>query len=623
MSVPLSEIPVAYCDSLEALRQAWKEGLPRDARIRTASPAVHSAGINTVESLEAAPRKIDLSEYWEGGSDLTREAFQALSGQVDTAEIALLGARSMLFVHRALQKATRLDADDFTQPRAALLVDAPSTQLDALLNGPWPAFFVEHERYAERRYAVHLAPQPEVVAPPLRLKLRQIDLPRLFYFAGIRLKGRLAALTGRRALIFRENELVEDVVCSLMRHGYTPLRLDNVNTVADAEPKLLDRAEAVLRPTIDRFLDRWFVREVHGAARRMVRTEMSRFLGTHAATRVAWRGQLRGLRTRRTVLVTNFPGGPEGVSLAETCREMGISFIVAQHGVTREISDTHRPIEVYFENGTSDLFLTFNQRAQELTEASPFARGHVRTVGLPRAYRRLSRRQGQNRDFPILYISTALMKGNVNLATGGASDIDRVVRERAIVNNVLAHLPQKVLYKTYPSRDRYVDTDPLYDDLERHANVGVFRHNVDLRYFIREHQVLIASRATSTIGWCLMADRPLVFINFPDDSPLSPDARAAFEAGVFVFDWTSSDMLDDLRAFLSRPIEMIRADWQAKARKREQLIRDFITPYRSGAGRRGAAAVLEASSNGGGRDGPACHKPQPNRASLEANQWTK
>ena len=623
MSISLSEIPVAYCDSLDALRQAWADGLPRDAQVRTASPALYAAGIETVEPLEAARRRVDLSAYWAGCSDLTRDVFEALAAEAETAEIALLAARSMLLVHKKLQKATQLDASDFAEPRAALLVETSSPEFDALLNAPWPAFFAEHNRFVERRYTVQLPPQAETVETPLRLKLRQIDFSRLLYSAGIRLRGHLATLTGRRALIFRENELVEDVVCSLMRHGYAPRRLDKVTTAATAAPDRLDRTEAVLKPIINRFLQRWFVPDVHGAARNMVRAELARSLAIHAVTRTAWREELRRQKSRRTIVITNFPGGPEGVSLAETCREMGVPFVVTQHGVTREISNTHQPIQVYFENCTSDLFLTFNERARELTEASPFARGEVRTVGLPRAFGRLSRRQAANREFPLLYISTALMKGNVNLANSGVSDIERVERERAIVKDVLAQLPRKVLYKTYPSRDRYVDSDPLFDDLARQTNVGVFRHHIDLRYFIHEHEILIASRATSTISWCLMTDRPFVFIDFPDDSPLAPEARAAFEAGVFVFDWARPDMLKDLRAFLSRPIETIRADWLAKAQHRERLIQDFLTPHRGGAGRRGAAAVLEAVGNSVETGDPVRRNPLANRASKEATQWTK
>lgn len=591
----LASVPVAYCDSLEALEAAWADGFSRSARVRTASPAVYAAGIEGVERLEDSPRKVDHAAYWMAGSTLTRSTYAALDRQANTARMALLASRCLLMLHRRLQKATYLGPMDFSEPRAAFMVSTGSVAHDEVLNAPWSAFFTEHDQYTERLYPV----RTDVFSanePRRWQKFHRFHISRLCYAAAVRLTWPFGALSRRRVLVFRENELVEDVVRGLVLHGYAARRLKPVSVSREGAYSELESLVEGVQPVLQGFLDQWFTPEVHAAAQRMFRNDLAGDLKTYWAGRGGWLEALQPYERDKTVLLTNFPGSAEAIALADSCHELHIPVVAAQHGITREISAVHSPIEVFFENGVADLFLVFNEAAQRITDASPFRLGHSQTVGLSSAYGRMAGRRRRNANFPILYISTALMKGNVNLATGGASDFLRSERERAILEQVLSRLPHNVLYKSYPSRDRYVDPDPLFAEIDRYSNVARFNDRVDLRYFAHEHELLIASRATSTIGWCLMADRPLVFIDSPDDSPLSKRARQLFDAGLFVFDWRDPDMLSALRMFLSQPLAEIKSQWKERAQDRALLIRQLVSATSTGAGRRGAHAIKDLQS---------------------------
>ena len=591
----LAGVPVAYCDSLEALQRARAEGLSKAARVRTASPVVYDAGLPGVERLEDTPHKVDLADYWQAASDLTRSVHSALERRPATARSALLASRSALSFHRAMQKATTLASDDFSEPRAGLLVATGSAGHDAILNAPWSDYFAGHNRYFERRYPVR-ANQAVTDDANWLQKWRRLTWSRLVYAGLIRLSDPLGALTGCRVLVFRENELVEDVVRALAIRGYAAQRLRSpVPEDANVSSEVDDVSDAA-RPAVQNFLDRWFTPEVHGAAWPMFRRTLTDNLQTYAATRVAWLKELEPYARGRAVMLTNFPGGADAISLADSCRKLGIPVVAAQHGVTREISAAHGPIEVFFENGVADLFLVFNEAARRISDASPFARGSSHAVGMPGAYSRSGIFRRRNRRFPILYVSTALMKGNINLATGGASDIKRFQREVALLEHVLGRLPHEILFKSYPSRDRYLGEDPLHRRIANYKNVTLFNKHIDLRYFASEHDVLIASRATSTIGWCLMANRPLVLVDYGDDSPLSAQVRPHFEAGLFLFDWNAPGMFDDLRAFLSQPLAKIRDQWKAKGSQREKLMRNFLSSHSTGAGERSARAIIDLRS---------------------------
>ena len=184
------------------------------------------------------------------------------------------------------------------------------------------------------------------------------------------------------------------------------------------------------------------------------------------------------------------------------------------------------------------------------------------------------------------------MAGNINHYCGGVSDVERSRRELALIDSMLALLPHGVRYKTYPARDVYADPDPVLAALARHPCIDLFDEDTDLRYMIRRHRVVVTARATSTIGWCIMADRPVVFINHPDHAPLRPAVREVFDSGLFLFDWQGETTLDRLRAFLSRPLAEIEDDWHARRAARAILRRDLVCGPEGLAGRRARDLIL-------------------------------
>lgn len=143
-------------------------------------------------------------------------------------------------------------------------------------------------------------------------------------------------------------------------------------------------------------------------------------------------------------------------------------------------------------------------------------------------------------------------------------------------------------YKPYPE-SRYLDPDPVLERAEKAANITIFPHGDDLRYLLADCRIVVTSRASSTLGWCAASGKPLVYIDLPSQKPLWPDARDAFDAGFFVFDASSPDMHDQLRAFLSQPIEKIESQWAERRDAREAALVKFVGALDGKAGRRAAA----------------------------------
>ena len=193
---------------------------------------------------------------------------------------------------------------------------------------------------------------------------------------------------------------------------------------------------------------------------------------------------------------------------------------------------------------------------------------------MPKDYRRLIGRRSARTDMPVWYVRTALYQSNLGRMHRGLADPAMCERERLLVKRVFARIPHKVAYKPYPAI-RYLDPDPVETLVKATPNMTLYEGRMDLRYVVAGARLLVTAGATSTLSWCLMAARPLVFLDSDDFMPLRPEVRVALEEAVFVVDIGEAGAAERLHRLLSRPFEEIEAEWHAKAEPR----RAFITHY--------------------------------------------
>lgn len=589
----LAKFSDAFCDSLEVLEQAWAAGLPRSARIRTSSPALAMAGF---APLESDPARI--GAYWDDGKALTIALFEAAKGIGLPQERALMTARAGLRAHRIFAKALFLTEDDFHQPRLALMADTGNSDGNALLNPAWHSILSANPDFTVASFPAGRGKSAALPPPPsLSYRLRLFNLAGLGTKVLERFWTRFDCRKGRpRVLIARENELLVEAAFAIGRSGAL-LRTLGKPPKVEAEPMAIDQLIAATHPAIEAFGARWYCPSAGPGFAAAFREGVQQVASEYGMALPGYRKLLAAEKSRGpSVIVTNFPGTPAMTAMVSAAREAAIPVVAFQHGVTREICANHGTTSVNYENGVADLFLCYNQAAVDVSDGSPFRFGRSVAVGMPAIFNRLGLFSRQNRQHPILYVNTAVPAGNVNMLSGGVSDIDRTRREIALIDNVLGRLPHGVLYKTYPARDRYTDPDPIPMAARVHANMGVFDRPVDLRYMIGEHRLIITARASSTTSWCMMANRPLIFLDIPDHAPFRPEVREAFAEGNFLFPWEGTTEPEGLVDFLSRPIEEIEKEWKAKAPARQRFRERYLSMAQGRAGVRAAAIIRELVS---------------------------
>ena len=311
----------------------------------------------------------------------------------------------------------------------------------------------------------------------------------------------------------------------------------------------------------------------------------------------AWFGKSGG------VILTNGLYGAAGAQAYGLCRRRGIKVVEFEHGVTAGISALTDTKLSEGDIPGGDLTLVCAERS-----ARAFASGQQKAmraiaIGLPDCVRRIQRRPLQRflarralalsrDDFGIMHVSTLPYYGNHRAGLGTPSETTTFNIDRDSIEKVYANLRHKVIFKQYPTQ-RF-PFEPGYEKLFSIApNVRVTKRE-DFRYIRAAADVIVTMTPTSTLGWCVGAGKPLVWLDSKIINPLSSAAlRDAFRASFLFVDLDREDWPAQLRALLDRDPAAILADWERRRSPRESLLREFMIGPDGSPGRRAAGLVLD------------------------------
>ena len=395
-------------------------------------------------------------------------------------------------------------------------------------------------------------------------------------------------------LIPSENSLIKEASWCLARMGYRPVtvskqRFTSSRLAAEEELSLGKLVSPVFReilaPEMNEASTEWFLKAFVG--------RVSRALDEYKCATTYWRRYFDGSDAKNLqAVVTNYNARPDGEALYDVCAQLNIPHVAVEHGTGIGFSPIFEKTPYAHEIATCDLYLTYNKQAERLLQENRFSRGAPRSVGLPRDLAFVGHRNsGVNAAPPICYVSCQALMGNVmRPIAGGVTEQESVAWEIGIVDKVLSRLPHKVLFKPYRSV-RYPDGNPIHDAARNRDNIEVFEQRIDLRYLLGRTRLLIVSHAASTLSWCLLSRRPVVFLDSEEQSPLYPDVREALRQGTFWFDADAPRFTERLRDFLSRPLEDIEREWEERIPARDLFIERFVGNPDGKAGRRAADAI--------------------------------
>jgi hypothetical protein len=580
---------VTFVDSRIALKAAYPEGLNTIAEIRSTAPSIllDPELQSFLRFRGCSPEDVSLQS--SRTLDFCTDLFTRFESSVTFGNYAIVAAQQGLKFSTVVQKATLLQEEDFTRPVTIVRVQTGTRDSDSLTNMPWTDFLTGHSNLDVRNVDGSILPDINR-RPPERTSF--IDRQRLGGWEKIGYQiatgfwNRWPLPSPRGTfIILRENPLLTETVLSLARRGFgfKFISLPKPASMPDAPNTDL---ESLVAPAVKAYVSSFVARSVVSRLIAMFERNVRDAIARYEHSLEHWRTSLDRLAAHRprAVLTNTFPR-PEVAALHRLCRERALPMATFQHGVAREVAALHWNAQAIFEGNTSDVFYTYNDEAAAITRRGRFNLARTKVGGLPARYSRSGRyRRAKPNGIPILYASTSLLCGNLNLAAGiGTTDVDMVVAERRLIDEVFAKLPHKVLYKPYPNF-RYLDDDPAVERARNIGNISVFTHRDDMSFLLPDCRVVVTARATSTFSWCATSSKPLVFIHYPNDRPLRLEIIRDLTKGFFLFDAGAKNFHDSLLRFLSQPLDKIERLWVDKDSHRAKVVRTYIgdTSLRAG-----------------------------------------
>jgi hypothetical protein len=597
--IKLSKYKHVFCDSIEAITWAYDNGLKKKSIIYSSSPAVLMSGNGNIRHLESRWTVSEMKEFQTSIENFTNDIYDSVILVTGIShEVAVCAAQLSMLFQRTLFKAACLTKEDLHEPRLFISIKGEGGPGGNNMNPPWERLLSTNKDFITVDYTLSNNKWST-------LTTKGVSWFNRLYIGGVEtLIYRVMAMMGnilpsflfsREVLVPSENELVIETAARLALRGVkiTEISVDNATTL-NYQCDIHD-IELAITPILRKRINRWVTKDLVHTCENIFFQDLKEHINHFIYYREQWAPLIERISKRKTILLSNATIGLKINALAGLCRENNIPVISVQHGVTPEISALHKEVSSVYDINNSDYYLSYNFESKKVAESSSISRGGVGLVaGIPNRHLRMKNQKPKIDSPPIVYISTNIYKGNLGALITWETDYDRAIKEQNMINKVLSNLPHRVMYKTYPEDNRrYSDIDPVLMSVENSTNIGIIYDKVDMRYLLRDYKISISSRATSTLGWQIMSDRPVIFINWKRNSPLTSIAKKYFSKGLFLFNDEDENFYENLRCFLSRPIDEIEELWENKKEARVEMVRRFFSEYSSGAGKRASKLINE------------------------------
>jgi hypothetical protein len=582
----LSRIDAAFCDSWQALVGAFGAGLRRDAAILTRSPALLMRNDIKTFHLDARAKvdKAVLDAHFLGTSAFLADCFAVLQKVTELAPFSGMACREIWNWQQRALFAVFLEETDFVEPRAVVDPVTSHPFTTRRLQLPWRKLLA-HNRLArivdvpvtlESFEAIQSGPESVVN----RLRIRGIE--HFLWQLAVRSWARMPARVGRKQFYYtKDSEIVRDVGLAFAKHGY---RIGRIAMPGVPEAKNMHPlARRIVELLQDRIEQRWRPITVGAALPPLLtqlRADLSKQLHAYDVTRAHFESERDRLFPRRgAMVVSNYPYGGAALALAHAAESAGAVFAAVQHGINRELLQ-HRQNECNYENTGARYALLFNDKARAVTAENRFRwqDSQVTSIGLTRDFVRTARRAFvKGTAIPdVLYVQMLDRTGS--FFNGGIykNDFESCRNECRLVRDVLGNIPHAVGFKFYPYRS-YADIDPVRRTIDECPNVSVVDSGIDLRFMLGNARLVIVVGMSSTLSWVLGSGKPLVFLDpAADGYRISPDVRERCPEAMFYFDVRDGRSFEDLRGFLSQPLEDIESRWRKGQEKRARFRAEYL-----------------------------------------------
>lgn len=583
------ETGTVIVDDIDALNHLYMLGLNQSTRILTNSPYVklnfkeNTNLVSLDKAVTPSERFLLLKIIGLLSDDLYRNIPDHLLSRPEKIHlIRAIATMGWLHLVKGLKQEYFSDA---------VLIVRLSNQDHSLCNNddfPWEDLLVDHaHNMSVYLYKVSYQFSSDCIRRDFKFfeRIKYFNLARFKFFALLNFFNFLKKLgfKFKKNIIFGlDNDLLNEMGYSFMLRGYAGTRLassykkfkdfQTINMSDDLKNKI----NFIFKKYLSKFFDLYQLKLSENFFIDKLEDSYSAFRMIKKKFLYELKLTYQDSKNKPSYFFTNYP--QPGVYAA--CVELNIKLVTFQHGHTREILkyDFIKQYPYTKEDSVSDVLFTYNYHSSEISSRSQYCISSVCELGLPARYFKTPS-PFLRKKYDLVFVSTSkICQWTDAITQAKNSNFNRVSFEYDLLERVFLKLNKTVLYKPYLENDHFSNRRYLKEFMNNTSHIKYYDHKLDLRFLFSVGKLFITTRATSTLGWCLMAKVPLLFINMHEDFPLEDHVSFLMKKSVFYFDTSDENFFNDLLDFLKLDFLEINKRWREMESEREKLMNYFGFP---------------------------------------------
>lgn len=398
--------------------------------------------------------------------------------------------------------------------------------------------------------------------------------------------------TGRPLPILGDSESLREILPHLEAGGWSPLVLKGVNAVAGRNDEYVPQVEdlardiaSMARENLVGTLSDIMAEENLEAVATVLGKRIQSGLPVVVASLRAGRRYAEEIHSRFNApkdLLASAMSHPASGAFKQRANQLNMNVVLCEHGISKGLSELANETVDSSELRNCDHFLALTPRSEAAAKNAGVGATvigtskQVREVIFPWFQRNMTRRRLNiaAKEETVFHVSPLPFYGNQRPGHRVGSESALFNLEKTFVDEVYAGLRRKVFFKSYPTKrfPYQPATATLFPAVPNLEDVST----EDFRYLRSAADIIVTGTATSTLAWCLGANKPVIWWYSRQICPVAEDVIPLFESGLFCFNVDEADWTKRMHGLLELPIPEINRLWQEKADGRRTLLANAI-----------------------------------------------
>ncbi len=290
--------------------------------------------------------------------------------------------------------------------------------------------------------------------------------------------------------------------------------------------------------------------------------------------------------SHKTVVLSNSTLGPEATWLHEHLKTFGIPIFGFEHGVTTSLSKHSNSKLSFSEMTNCDVGFVYSDSSAKNFKSNTNTQATIYTTGAPTATQKINFQSLQKYltrfalKIPLLsptvmHVDTVTFLGNMRAGPYTYTESEIVNFHRRLTSEAYYELKNwTVLFKEYPTQ-RFQYSPSVKEYAGTVKNIRCMSQE-DFRYMRTAADVLVTTMPSSTLGWCVGTNVPLIWLESPITPILNDEALVDFKNSFFVIDMNENDWPLQLKTLLNSGLMDIQKKWMEKSKERNRTIEKYI-----------------------------------------------